>query len=58
MASTALKIYCVTCGKCVGQFKCEGCSKTFCAKHATEHRQVLNQQLDEVVIKHDTFQQA
>ncbi len=58
MASAFSKTSCVTCGKGVGQFKCEGCSEIFCTKHVAEHRQTLNQQLDEVIIEHDTFQQT
>jgi arginine deiminase len=48
----------MTCDKGNGQFKCEGCSQTFCIKHVVEHRQTLNQQLNEVILEHDTLQQA
>jgi uncharacterized Fe-S cluster-containing radical SAM superfamily protein len=51
-------LLCVTCNKGTGQFKCEGCSQTFCTKHVAEHRQALNQQLDEVILEHDIFQQT
>ncbi len=52
------KACCVTCNKGIGQFKCEGCLQTFCMKHVTEHRQRLSQQLDEVIVEHDLFQQT
>jgi hypothetical protein len=58
MASATSKTSCVTCGKGVGQFKCEGCSQTFCTKHVAEHRQTLNQELDEVILRHDVVQQT
>ena len=57
MASAISKRLCFSCGKSVGQFKCEGCGSTFCTKHASDHRQTLNQQLDGVIIEHDSFQQ-
>lgn len=49
------KVLCVTCVKSVGQFKCEGCLQAFCMKHAAEHRQGLQQQLDAVGVDHDLF---
>jgi adenylosuccinate synthase len=58
MSSSTSKTYCITCGKGIGQFKCEGCSQTFCTKHVVEHRQTLNQQLDEIMLGHDVLQQA
>jgi uncharacterized protein (DUF3084 family) len=48
----------MTCDKGIGQFKCEGCSQIFCIKHVIEHRQTLNQQLDEIFLEHDALQQA
>ncbi|CAF2784000.1 unnamed protein product [Rotaria sp. Silwood2] len=60
MASlTSTKTQCATCGnKGVGIFKCEGCSATFCRKHANEHRDMLSHQLDEIVFEHDALQQT
>ncbi len=52
------KLCCVTCGKGIGQFKCEGCSKKCCTKHVVKHRQTLNQQLEDIILEHDTLQQA
>jgi uncharacterized UBP type Zn finger protein len=57
MASTSPKTPCITCGKGIGLFKCEGCIQTFCTKHVLEHRQTLHHQLDEIVIGHDILQQ-
>lgn len=60
MASvSASKTPCSTCGsKGIGIFKCEGCAQTFCRKHVIEHRDVLNQQLDEIVFEYDHLQQT
>lgn len=53
------KISCAACDKGgVGIFKCEGCSQVFCRKHCIEHRDKLTHQLDEIVLEHDTLQQA
>jgi hypothetical protein len=30
----------------------------FCRKHLNEHRDLLNHQLDEIVLEHDTLQQT
>lgn len=54
----ASRIPCATCGKGVGLFKCEGCTETFCTKHVVEHRQTLNQQLDDIAIEHDVLQET
>ena len=32
--------------------------QTFCTKHVVEHRQVLNQQLDAIMLNHDTLRQT
>lgn len=57
MSSTNSKPVCASCQKNIGQFKCEGCNETFCLQHVTEHRQVLSQQLEEVIIEYDSIQQ-
>ena len=57
-SSSTVKAPCATCGsKSVGIFKCEGCTQLFCRKHVSEHRDILSQRLDEIVIEHDTLQQ-
>ncbi len=61
MASSYLssKAPCTTCGiKAAGIYRCEGCLQVFCRKHLNEHRDVLNHQLDEIVLEHDTLQQT
>jgi uncharacterized Fe-S cluster-containing radical SAM superfamily protein len=58
-SSSTSKAPCATCGnKGVGIFKCEGCGKVFCRKHLIEHRDVLSQQLDEIVLEYDTLRQT
>ncbi len=58
-SSTLTKAPCATCGdKSVGIFKCEGCSRIFCRKHVNEHRDILSQQLDEIVFEYDILQQT
>ncbi|CAF0741953.1 unnamed protein product [Adineta ricciae] len=42
---------CITCGKTAGVFLCPGCSETFCLVHTSEHRHLLEQQLDEIILK-------
>lgn len=58
-SSTSVKAPCATCGsKATGIFKCEGCGQVFCRKHVIEHRDILTQQLDEIVLEYDSLQQA
>ncbi|CAF4245695.1 unnamed protein product, partial [Adineta steineri] len=45
------------CGKEKGGVRCEGCSRIFCINDFTNHRQELNQQLDEVTVTRDLSQQ-
>ncbi|CAF1514243.1 unnamed protein product, partial [Adineta steineri] len=40
-----------------GGVRCEGCSRIFCINDFTNHRQELNQQLDEVTVTRDLSQQ-
>jgi hypothetical protein len=58
MATATTKHRCAVCGKEKASFKCEGCSKTFCNKHVTDHRQELNKQLDEIEVTRDLFRQT
>jgi uncharacterized UBP type Zn finger protein len=57
-STTTSKTQCIICNKGIGQFKCEGCSQAFCTKHVVEHRQTLNQQLDNIIVEHDTLYQT
>jgi len=59
MASSSSKIPCAKCAnKAAGILRCEGCLQIFCRKHLNEHRDLLNHQLDEIVLEHDTLQQT
>ncbi|CAF3577147.1 unnamed protein product [Rotaria sp. Silwood1] len=58
-SSTSTKAPCVTCNnKGVDIFKCEGCSEIFCGNHANEHRDMLSDQLDIIVLEHDVLEQT
>jgi len=48
---------CDACGKAKGISKCEGCGKIFCYNHFGNHRQELNNQLDEIEVTRDLFRQ-
>jgi len=51
---------CIACGakQIGGVFTCEGCSQTFCMKHANEHRQRLTNELDEIIFQHTKLSQT
>ena len=53
----SVKVLCVVCNKSKGIFKCEGCSKIFCLKHSTDHRNELSKQLEEIEASHNLVQQ-
>lgn len=38
------------CGRTAGVFSCYGCSRHFCVLHATEHRQLLQKEMNENVL--------
>jgi chromosome segregation ATPase len=52
------KRQCIICGKEKCAVKCEGCSKTFCFNHITDHRQELSGQLNEIEMNRDIFRQT
>jgi len=58
MAMANSKAQCSTCNKEKSTYICTGCYKHFCFAHLTEHRQMLNKQLDEIINDHDQFQQT
>ena len=58
MATALDKNRCVTCGKEKALMKCGGCSQDFCFNHMTDHRQELNERLDEVEVNRDLFRQT
>jgi len=51
------KTPCVACDSkdISGIFKCEGCLQTFCLKHTNEHRDFLNDELDEIILQHENI---
>ena len=51
------KSFCVIClSKTVhGVFKCQGCSQTFCLNHTKEHRDLLSEQLEELLLDQTDF---
>jgi hypothetical protein len=57
-SATANRNLCDACGKARGISRCEGCEKIFCYNHFGDHRQQLNQQLDEVEVSRDLFRQT
>ncbi|CAF1073841.1 unnamed protein product [Adineta steineri] len=58
MAATNVRAQCSICNKGNTTYICRGCSKDFCFQHLTEHRQILDGQLNEIVNDHDQFQQT
>lgn len=56
-ANVTGKKQCATCNKNGGVMICGGCEQAFCGKHSTEHRHELNNQLDEIIQKHDLLQE-
>jgi hypothetical protein len=57
MATSTGKAQCVTCGKEKVAYKCAGCSQDFCFNHLADHRQILDQQFDEVEHKRNLLRQ-
>ena len=49
---------CAVCNKEKASFRCGGCSQDFCYKHVADHRQQLDQQLDEIEAARDLFRQT
>jgi len=58
MAAGTVKNRCVICNKEKASVKCEGCLKTFCYNHISDHREELNKQLDEIETTRDLFRQT
>lgn len=57
-AAVERKVLCSKCKKASGTMTCRGCRQDFCYRHVTEHRQELNQQMDEMVVNHDQLKQS
>jgi hypothetical protein len=58
MSTASNRARCVKCEKEKATLKCSGCSEDFCYSHITDHRQELNQQLDEIEVNRDLFRQT
>ncbi|CAF0772690.1 unnamed protein product [Adineta steineri] len=58
MATANSRAKCSICNKANATCLCSGCSKDFCFQHLTEHRQILDQQLNKIIDDHDHHQQA
>ncbi|CAF1084990.1 unnamed protein product [Adineta steineri] len=58
MATANIRAKCSICNKGNTAYVCPGCSKGFCFQHLTEHRQILRNQLEEIINNHDQFQQT
>ncbi|CAF1002788.1 unnamed protein product [Adineta steineri] len=58
MATANTRAKCSICNKANATCLCSGCSKDFCFQHLTEHRQILDKQLNEIINDHDQFQQT
>ncbi|CAF1432093.1 unnamed protein product [Rotaria magnacalcarata] len=56
MTSSGQQKFCVGCQN--GVVTCSGCCKSFCWIHMSEHRQVLEKQMDHIVQEHDQLREA
>ncbi|CAF4871824.1 unnamed protein product [Rotaria socialis] len=56
MASSGQQKFCVGCQN--GVVTCSGCRKSFCWIHMSEHRQVLEKRMDDIVQEHDQLREA
>src|SRR5690349_20494280 len=46
---------CYKCNKGGATFTCDGCRLSFCLKHASDHRQELSQQMEDIGQRHDVL---
>ncbi|CAF3940403.1 unnamed protein product [Adineta steineri] len=58
MARANNKTQCFICKKEKITYPCRGCLKEFCLIHLTEHQQVLNEELNDVINNYDQFKQT
>jgi hypothetical protein len=58
VAMATVKSRCAICSKEKAILKCGGCIQDFCYNHFGDHRQQLNQQLEEVEVNRDLFRQT
>ncbi|UJR32368.1 hypothetical protein I4U23_019830 [Adineta vaga] len=52
-STKGLKNGCTTCGKMVGIFACRGCSENFCLSHTTDHREHLQNSMNEIIYNYE-----
>ncbi|CAF1241314.1 unnamed protein product [Adineta steineri] len=57
MAMTSNKTQCFKCKKEKITYSCKGCSKEFCFMDLSEHKQILNQELNHITNDYDEFKQ-
>jgi hypothetical protein len=55
MTSSSTRKQCVNDNGCkqAAVTNCEGCSKAFCIKHFTDHRRLLNEEMNVIIDEHD-----
>ncbi|CAF1185428.1 unnamed protein product [Adineta steineri] len=58
MAMTSNKTQCFKCNKNKITYSCAGCSKEFCLMDLTEHRQILNNELNHITNEYKKFTQT
>ncbi|CAF1496412.1 unnamed protein product [Adineta steineri] len=51
------KTQCFICNKKKPTYTCEGCSQRFCLMDLTKHRQILNNELDQITNEYNQFKQ-
>jgi hypothetical protein len=49
----SVKKPCSKCNKGGATFTCDGCHRSFCLKHASDHRDELSQLMDNIGQEHD-----
>ena len=52
MASNSTRKSCGDC-KQFAAVNCEGCSRAFCVKHLLDHRNILHEEMNNIVVEHD-----
>ncbi|CAF1134327.1 unnamed protein product [Adineta steineri] len=57
MAMANNKTQCFKCNKEKITYPCEGCSQRFCFTDLTEHKQILNEELNHIINNYDEFKQ-
>ncbi|CAF4160633.1 unnamed protein product [Adineta steineri] len=58
MATANNKTQCFVCNTEKNTYNCKGCSNEFCFPHLTEHRQIVDKQLAEIINNYGQLQQT